>query len=44
VPEMRAGDVVALLSNGGFGGIYEKLPQRLKSLSAANHADAGSQR
>ena len=43
-PEMRSGDVVALLSNGGFGGIYEKLPQRLKSLSAANHADAGSQR
>jgi UDP-N-acetylmuramate: L-alanyl-gamma-D-glutamyl-meso-diaminopimelate ligase len=24
-PEMRSGDVVALLSNGGFGGIYEKL-------------------
>ena len=32
-PEMRAGDVVAILSNGGFGGIYEKLPQRLKSIS-----------
>src|SRR5437667_1541794 len=29
-PEMRSGDVVAILSNGGFGGIYEKLPQRLK--------------
>jgi UDP-N-acetylmuramate: L-alanyl-gamma-D-glutamyl-meso-diaminopimelate ligase len=28
-PEMRPGDVVAILSNGGFGGIYEKLPQRL---------------
>src|SRR5437667_4058022 len=25
-PEMRTGDVVAILSNGGFGGIYEKLP------------------
>ena len=25
-PEMRPGDVVAILSNGGFGGIYEKLP------------------
>jgi UDP-N-acetylmuramate: L-alanyl-gamma-D-glutamyl-meso-diaminopimelate ligase len=35
-PEMRPGDVVAVLSNGGFGGIYEKLPQRLQSLSAAN--------
>src|SRR5580658_8828415 len=23
-PEMRGGDVVAILSNGGFGGIYEK--------------------
>src|SRR5882762_4326218 len=32
-PEMRPGDVVAILSNGGFGGIYEMLPQRLKSLA-----------
>jgi UDP-N-acetylmuramate: L-alanyl-gamma-D-glutamyl-meso-diaminopimelate ligase len=31
-PEMRSGDVVAILSNGGFGGIYEKLPGRLQSL------------
>jgi UDP-N-acetylmuramate: L-alanyl-gamma-D-glutamyl-meso-diaminopimelate ligase len=31
--ELRSGDVVAILSNGGFGGIYEKLPERLKSLS-----------
>jgi UDP-N-acetylmuramate: L-alanyl-gamma-D-glutamyl-meso-diaminopimelate ligase len=30
--ELRAGDVVAILSNGGFGGIYEKLPQKLKAL------------
>jgi UDP-N-acetylmuramate: L-alanyl-gamma-D-glutamyl-meso-diaminopimelate ligase len=29
--ELRSGDVVAILSNGGFGGIYEKLPARLKS-------------
>ena len=29
-PELSAGDVVAILSNGGFGGIYEKLPQRLR--------------
>jgi len=28
-PELQPGDVVAILSNGGFGGIYEKLPQRL---------------
>jgi UDP-N-acetylmuramate: L-alanyl-gamma-D-glutamyl-meso-diaminopimelate ligase len=25
-PRVRAGDVVAILSNGGFGGIYTKLP------------------
>lgn len=31
-PRMRPGDVVAILSNGGFDGIYEKLPQRLRSL------------
>src|SRR5664280_1333337 len=31
-PELRAGDVVAILSNGGFAGIYEKLPARLRSL------------
>ncbi|MGC1300029.1 MAG: UDP-N-acetylmuramate:L-alanyl-gamma-D-glutamyl-meso-diaminopimelate ligase [Alloacidobacterium sp.] len=30
VPKLRAGDVVAILSNGGFDGIYEKLPQRLE--------------
>ena len=28
--ELRGGDVVAILSNGGFGGIYEKLPARLR--------------
>jgi len=37
-PEMRSGDVVAILSNGGFGGIYEKLPQRLKSLGLSSAA------
>jgi len=31
-PEMRIGDVVAILSNGGFGGIYEKLPAKLRML------------
>jgi UDP-N-acetylmuramate: L-alanyl-gamma-D-glutamyl-meso-diaminopimelate ligase len=31
-PELRSGDVVALLSNGGFGGIYEKLPEGLKKV------------
>jgi UDP-N-acetylmuramate: L-alanyl-gamma-D-glutamyl-meso-diaminopimelate ligase len=31
-PELRNGDVVAILSNGGFDGIYEKLPARLKQI------------
>jgi UDP-N-acetylmuramate: L-alanyl-gamma-D-glutamyl-meso-diaminopimelate ligase len=33
-PELRSGDVVAILSNGGFGGIYEKLPARLRELAS----------
>ncbi|HUM04783.1 MAG TPA: UDP-N-acetylmuramate:L-alanyl-gamma-D-glutamyl-meso-diaminopimelate ligase [Terriglobales bacterium] len=33
-PELKSGDVVAILSNGGFGGIYEKLPKRLQELGA----------
>ena len=32
-PELTPGDVVGILSNGGFGGIYEKLPRKLESLS-----------
>lgn len=35
-PELREGDVVAILSNGGFGGIYEKLPAKLNSLREAS--------
>ena len=35
-PELREGDVVAILSNGGFGGIYEKLPAKLKALHEAS--------
>ena len=34
-PQLRAGDVVAILSNGGFGGIYTKLPQALEKLPQA---------
>jgi UDP-N-acetylmuramate: L-alanyl-gamma-D-glutamyl-meso-diaminopimelate ligase len=30
--EVRAGDVIAIMSNGGFGGIYEKLPRALEAL------------
>jgi len=38
--ELKPGDVVAILSNGGFGGIYEKLPARLRQLAA--HTGAAS--
>jgi UDP-N-acetylmuramate: L-alanyl-gamma-D-glutamyl-meso-diaminopimelate ligase len=30
VPRLESGDVVAILSNGGFDGIYEKLPSALQ--------------
>jgi len=43
-PEMRSGDVVAILSNGGFGGIYEKLPAHLKSLQETGEFEARSVR
>jgi UDP-N-acetylmuramate: L-alanyl-gamma-D-glutamyl-meso-diaminopimelate ligase len=47
-PEMRSGDVVAILSNGGFGGIYEKLPARLRALAGesvgSDSANAASKR
>jgi UDP-N-acetylmuramate: L-alanyl-gamma-D-glutamyl-meso-diaminopimelate ligase len=36
-PELQSGDVVAILSNGGFGGIYEKLPRKLEELRGAAH-------
>ena len=46
--EMRSGDVVAILSNGGFGGIYEKLPARLRLLAVdadgVNAANAAGKR
>jgi UDP-N-acetylmuramate: L-alanyl-gamma-D-glutamyl-meso-diaminopimelate ligase len=34
-PQVAPGDVVAILSNGGFDGIYEKLPARLRERFAA---------
>jgi UDP-N-acetylmuramate: L-alanyl-gamma-D-glutamyl-meso-diaminopimelate ligase len=33
-PTLRSGDVVAILSNGGFDGIYDKLPARLSTLQS----------
>jgi UDP-N-acetylmuramate: L-alanyl-gamma-D-glutamyl-meso-diaminopimelate ligase len=41
-PELRSGDVVAILSNGGFGGIYEKLPARLRALGGHERGPAKS--
>jgi len=41
-PEMRSRDVIAILSNGGFGGIYQKLPERLEALT--NPLQTGIQR
>jgi UDP-N-acetylmuramate: L-alanyl-gamma-D-glutamyl-meso-diaminopimelate ligase len=43
-PEMRSGDVVAILSNGGFGGIYEKLPAYLNTLTETGEFEARSAR
>jgi len=47
-PEMRHGDVAAILSNGGFGGIYEKLAARLRKLAGekqtVNSANAAGKR
>ena len=31
VPELRSGDVIAIMSNGGFGGIHEKILSALQS-------------
>ena len=31
VPELRGGDVVAIMSNGGFGGIHERILSALRS-------------
>jgi UDP-N-acetylmuramate: L-alanyl-gamma-D-glutamyl-meso-diaminopimelate ligase len=42
-PEMGPGDVVAILSNGGFDGIYEKLPVRLKTLAESKTQGANHQ-
>ena len=38
---LRPGDVVAILSNGGFDGIYEKLPARLRQRSQVTATASG---
>ena len=34
-PDVRSGDIVAILSNGGFGGIYQKLPRAITEKAIA---------
>jgi UDP-N-acetylmuramate: L-alanyl-gamma-D-glutamyl-meso-diaminopimelate ligase len=36
--EARSGDLIVIMSNGGFGGIYEKLPLALERTSIAGSA------
>ncbi len=36
--EARSGDLIVIMSNGGFGGIYERLPEALERVTAANSA------
>lgn len=38
-PEMREGDVVAIMSNGGFGGIHEKILDELRKDSPQSHIE-----
>jgi UDP-N-acetylmuramate: L-alanyl-gamma-D-glutamyl-meso-diaminopimelate ligase len=35
-PQLAGGDVVAILSNGGFGSIYQKLPRAIAHLTASS--------
>nr|WP_260703775.1 UDP-N-acetylmuramate:L-alanyl-gamma-D-glutamyl-meso-diaminopimelate ligase [Edaphobacter flagellatus] len=39
-PEVKSGDVVAILSNGGFGNIYQKLPQAITESAIAARLSA----
>jgi len=34
-PQLRSGDIVAILSNGGFGNIYQKLPSAIAARNSA---------
>jgi UDP-N-acetylmuramate: L-alanyl-gamma-D-glutamyl-meso-diaminopimelate ligase len=38
-PQLESGDIVAILSNGGFDGIYEKLPARLRERFAGDQGN-----
>ena len=43
-PRLLPGDVVAILSNGGFGGIYEKLPRAVQNTHVAEPELTAAQR
>jgi UDP-N-acetylmuramate: L-alanyl-gamma-D-glutamyl-meso-diaminopimelate ligase len=43
-PQLASGDVVAILSNGGFDGIYEKLPAGLRERFPDSGEGEGSKR
>lgn len=36
--EVRAGDLIVIMSNGGFGGIYEKLPGALENINPSKQS------
>ncbi len=38
VPELASGDVIAILSNGGFGNIYDKLPAAITARANPLHS------
>ncbi len=40
-PELRAGDTVAVMSNGGFGGIHDKLLDALRARDGEQRATTG---
>jgi UDP-N-acetylmuramate: L-alanyl-gamma-D-glutamyl-meso-diaminopimelate ligase len=37
-PQLRGGDIVAILSNGGFGNIYQKFPNAIAAQSSTTHS------
>lgn len=39
-PEVKSGDIIAILSNGGFGGIYQKLPRAITEAAIASRVSA----
>ncbi|MDE1177819.1 MAG: UDP-N-acetylmuramate:L-alanyl-gamma-D-glutamyl-meso-diaminopimelate ligase [Edaphobacter sp.] len=39
-PEVRSGDIVAILSNGGFGGIYQTLPRAITESAISSRISA----